>query len=100
MGHQGSYKRKIQAIEAIDKEVVGYLMNRFAETGTDYRMMILPDHPTPVCKRTHTGNPIPYLLYDSTHELIGNQAYNEASAKASGVFCEVGHELMDHLLNG
>ena len=100
MGHQGSYKRKIQAIEAIDKEVVGYLMNRFAETGTDYRMMILPDHPTPVCKRTHTGNPIPYLLYDSTHELIGNQAYNEASAKASGVFCEVGHELMDHLLKG
>ena len=96
MGHQGSCERKIQAIESIDEKVVGYIVKAMA--GEDYRMMILPDHPTPISKRTHTGDPIPYMLYDSTKEMNGCDKYNEKTAKETGIFCEEGYTLMDHLL--
>lgn len=99
MGHQGSYERKIQAIEYIDDKIVGYIMDEMEKSGEDYRMMILPDHPTPICKRTHTGDPIPYTIYDSTKEITGNESYSEKSAKASGILCEEGYTLIDHLLN-
>ncbi|MDD3402599.1 MAG: cofactor-independent phosphoglycerate mutase [Hespellia sp.] len=99
MGHQGSCERKIQAIEFIDEKIVGYIRKEMKAAGEDYRMMILPDHPTPIVKRTHTGDPIPYLLFDSTKEVIGNDEYSEKSAKKSGIFCEEGYTLIDHLLN-
>lgn len=97
MGHQGSMQRKIQAIEFIDEKVVGYITEEMK--GTDYRMMILPDHPTPIVLRTHTGDPIPYMIYDSTKDADGCESYNEKTAKQSGIFCEEGHTLIDHLLN-
>ncbi|MDD3362527.1 MAG: cofactor-independent phosphoglycerate mutase [Hespellia sp.] len=96
MGHQGSCERKIQAIESIDEKVVGYIQKAMA--GEDYRMMILPDHPTPIAKRTHTSDPIPYLLYDSTKEISGCDNYSEKTAKENGIFCEEGYTLMYHLL--
>ena len=62
-------------------------------------MLILPDHPTPIAVRTHTNQPIPYLLYDSTKKLGENLSYNECAALESGIIKKDGYQLIDHLFN-
>ena len=99
MGHQGLVNEKIEAIEKIDHLIVGPLGDALNESGEDYRMLVLPDHPTPICVRTHTTGTIPYLLYDSTKKMGENATYNEAVAKASGNVKANGYKLMDYLLN-
>ena len=97
MGHQGSVERKVQAIEYLDERVIQYVKERMDASGEDYRMMILPDHPTPICVRTHTGNPVPYMLYDSTKLQNNTWNYNEKEAGASGNVIAHGYELMEYL---
>lgn len=97
MGHQGSYEKKIQAIQYIDKNIVAYIAEELERKGVDYRMMILPDHPTPVRIRTHVADPVPYMLYDSTEKQKHNWNYNEKEAKMSGNFMAEGHKAIDHL---
>ena len=99
MGHQGLVKEKIQAIENIDHYIVKPLVERFEQSEEDYRIMILPDHPTPIVKRTHTSEPIPYLLYDSTKVLGENKSYSEKEAAKGGILKKDGYQLMDYLLN-
>lgn len=98
MGHQGGVKDKIQAIEWLDEKVIGTVVKGLEQAGEDFRMLVLPDHPTPICVRTHTGDPIPYLLYDSTKNAAGQNTYNEKSAQVSGIVWEEGYRLIDHLL--
>lgn len=98
MGHQGSAAHKIEAIEHVDKEVLGTVAEKLNQAGEDYRLLLLPDHPTPIEVRTHTGDPVPYLLYDSTKEQDGLVAYNEKTAEASGRYEEDGYRLIGHLL--
>ena len=100
MGHQGSVERKVQAIEYLDERVIQYVKERMDASGEDYRMMILPDHPTPICVRTHTGNPVPYMLYDSTKLQNNTWNYNEKEAGASGNVIAHGYELMEYLFAG
>ncbi len=97
MGHQGSAERKIQAIEYLDTRVIGPLKKALDEAGAAYRMLVLPDHPTPVRVRTHTSDSVPYLLYDSTKELDRTWNYNEKEGAASGICFPKGHTLIDHL---
>lgn len=98
MGHQGSMEDKIQAIEWLDERIIGPVKEGLEKAGEDFRMLILPDHPTPICVRTHTGTPVPYLLYDSTKAENGIVTYNEENAKKSGIVWEEGYRLIDHLL--
>lgn len=98
MGHQGSAENKIKAIEYIDDQVVGPVAEALRAAGTDFRMLILPDHPTPVRVRTHTSDPVPYLLYDSTKAAEGSGTYSEKTGKQSGKMLEEGYRLIDHLL--
>ena len=98
MGHQGSVERKVQAIEYLDQRLIARLKEALDASGEDYRMMILPDHPTPICVRTHTSDPIPYLLYDSRKAFEdGAGVYNEKAAKAGGIEVMHGYELIDKL---
>lgn len=97
MGHQGSCPNKIKAIENIDEQIIGPLSKKLDEAGVMYRMLILPDHPTPIRVRTHTGDAVPYLLYDSTKNFAGAKSYNEKTGKASGIMEEEGHTLIEHL---
>ena len=99
MGHQGLVKEKIQAIENIDRYIVGPLVEQLNESGEDYRILVLPDHPTPIRVRTHTSDPIPYLLYDSTKKLGDNAGYSETVGKENGILKEDGYKLMEYLLN-
>lgn len=98
MGHQGLIQEKIQAIENIDKHIVKTLVDEFEKAGEEYRMLILPDHPTPIRTRTHSSGPVPYLLYDSRKELGSQTAYNEKVAEENGTVWRDGYTLIDHLL--
>ena len=97
MGHQGSIERKVQSIEYLDQRVIRIVKEGLDRAGVDYRMMILPDHPTPICVRTHTGTPVPYMLYDSTAPLEKDWLYNEEEARKSGIYIAEGHKAIDHL---
>lgn len=97
MGHQGSIQKKIQAIEYLDQRVIKAVKEGLDVSGEAYRMLILPDHPTPICVKTHTGNPVPYLLYDSRKQEKHSWKYNEEEAQKSGKFLEKGHELLGYL---
>ena len=98
MGHQGSLERKLQAIESLDQRVIKVVKEGMEKAGADYRMLIMPDHPTPIAIRTHTSNPVPYLLYDSTKEETHNWNYNEKEAKLSGNYLEEGYTLLSEFL--
>ena len=97
MGHQGSAEKKVKAIEYLDARVVKPVAEGLAAAGEDFRMLVLPDHPTPVCIRTHSAEAVPFLLYDSTCPRSGNRHYNEREAAASGTYIARGHELIDYL---
>lgn len=99
MGHQGSVERKVKAIENLDEFVIGPLVRELKEKGEEFRVLILPDHPTPIRVRTHTADPVPYLLYDSTKEESHTWGYNEAEAKESGNYTAKGHEMIDVLFS-
>lgn len=99
MGHQGSTEKKVQAIEYLDTRVIGPLKEMLDAEGLSYRMLVLPDHPTPVRVRTHTAGSVPYLLYDSTNELDRTWSYNEKEGAASGICFPEGYMLIDHLFS-
>ena len=98
MGHQGSVKDKIAAIEYVDEKVLGRVVKGLEAAGEDFRVLVLPDHPTPIEVRTHTGEPVPYLLYDSTCKQAGPSVYNEKTAKDTENNWPDGYQLMGHLL--
>ena len=98
MGHQGSAEDKISAIEYIDDQVVGLVTEKLDKASVDYRMLIMPDHPTPVRVRTHTADPVPYMIYDSTRPVQGKDSYSEKSGQETGVFVKKGYTLIDRLL--
>lgn len=97
MGHQGSVPKKIEAIESLDNKVIRPVYEGLKAAGADFRMLILPDHPTPIAIRTHASEPVPYLLYDSTNELDKQWLYNEREGEASGNYIAEGHTIIDHL---
>lgn len=98
MGHQGSVEKKVQAIEYLDERVIRPVAEAMDASGEDYRLLILPDHPTPIRVRTHTADNVPYLLYDSRKDRKPERAYNEREAK-EGPFIEKGHEIMSYLFS-
>lgn len=98
MGHQGLVHEKVQSIEYLDQRLIALVKKAMDDSGEDYRMLILPDHPTPIRVRTHTGSPVPFLLYDSTHPEKKKAKYNEAEAAAAGDFEPDGYKLIDRLI--
>jgi 2,3-bisphosphoglycerate-independent phosphoglycerate mutase len=99
-GHNGNVQEKIRAIERIDREMLGPILGRAREKG-DLKILLLPDHPTPVAIRTHAQEPVPFVFYPapaglSTHP---GKRYTEADARASGQFVPAGTLLIGHLLS-
>ena len=98
MAHQGSLEDKILAIEYIDQRVLPVILNGLRASGEDFRLLILPDHLTPVKKRTHVGDPVPYLLYDSRKDVAGCENFCEKAAMEKGDLIDPGHELIRKFL--
>ena len=99
MGHQGSVDKKVKAIENLDEHVIKPIVQGMNDAGEDYRLVILPDHPTPICIRTHTGDDVPYLLFDSKKKEEHTWKYNERGAAQTGKYIEEGHKLIDYLFS-
>ena len=98
MGHQGSVERKVQAIRYLDEKVIGPAVEKLTASGEEFRLLVLPDHPTPIRVRTHTSDNVPYLLYDSRFPQSHDWSYSEAEGRKSGNFVAQGHKLMDKFL--
>lgn len=98
MGHQGNLAHKIQSIEEIDRKIISVVKMALDKAGEPYRILVLPDHPTPVSKRAHTSDPVPYVLYDSTRVLKKLDTFSEKTAEASGIFQPEGYRLMEQLI--
>ena len=95
--HQGNVKDKVKSIEIIDREVIGPIKEALDRQGFDYKMMILPDHYTPVSARTHTSEPVPFMIYDSSRKAYNKlERFDEFSAKKTGLYFKEGYKLLDH----
>lgn len=97
-GHRGEADNKKYAVEMIDEKVIGYLKEKLENAGIEYKMMILPDHPTPIKLKTHVSDPVPYIIYNSRKEVENKREYNEKSAAATGVYVAEGYTLMEKFL--
>lgn len=98
MGHQGNAAHKVQSIEHIDAEILGPIYEELLKKQVPCRIMVLPDHPTPVCVRTHTMAPVPYLIYDSRHQKKAIGRFTEQEAADSGNYEPLGYRLLDRLI--
>ncbi|MBR5007021.1 MAG: cofactor-independent phosphoglycerate mutase [Clostridia bacterium] len=101
-GHRHEIPEKILSIEYIDARVVGPIEKELRDAGEDFRMLILPDHPTPLVLRTHTHDAVPYIIYDSRQKFMQNPGakYDENFARLTGVYVPEGHKLMDRFIEG
>ena len=98
-GHQGEMESKIWAIEQIDQQVLGLILAEM-DNFDDLRLLIMPDHPTPIRIRTHTSDPVPFMLYDKNHPQASSaRAFHETTA-AEGIFFADGYQLMDYFIKG
>ncbi|MDE6565818.1 MAG: cofactor-independent phosphoglycerate mutase [Clostridia bacterium] len=95
-GHQGDSKGKVKSIELIDEKVVGYILKELADE--DLRILVCPDHPTPLITKTHSSEPIPFIIYDSTCIKQGVSAYTESECAKTGIMLNSGEELVEMFL--
>lgn len=98
-GHRAEADNKVLSIELIDQKILKPVYEYLVSTGEDFRIMILPDHPTPIRARTHTIDPVPFMIYDSTRESVGVETFTEESAAAKQDYIPHGHTLMELLVN-
>ena len=98
-GHRFELENKVKSIELIDEKVLRIVKEEMDLLGEEYSLMFLPDHPTPLSLRTHTADPVPFLIYRSNKELSNpHQTYDEKGGSKTGILFEKGHELMDHFI--
>ena len=98
MGHQGRIQDKVKSIEYLDSRLIAPIKAAMEAAGEDYRMLILPDHPTPLAIRTHTADPVPYLIYDSTRQLRKRDRLTEENARQADNFQPDGYKLLEEFI--
>ena len=94
-GHAGSVKDKVSSIESIDKEVVARLRSW---SGNSLRVLVMPDHPTPIQVQTHTAEPVPFMLWGEGIISDGSERFTENEAGITGFFIEEGYKIMGRLV--
>ncbi len=99
-GHRHEIENKIKAIELIDEKIVTPIVKALDESGEDYSILVMPDHPTPLALKTHTSEPVPFVIYRNNNEMdSGIKGYDEQQAKSTGAYINEGYTLMDRFLN-
>ncbi len=98
-GHQGNIEEKIKAIENIDSLVLGPILEEMKQFG-NYKIMVLPDHPTPISLMTHTSDPVPYVIFDSRNPMDNKDATYCEEDGVYGTFVEQGYTLMEKFIKG
>jgi len=97
-GHNGDAREKVRALEAVDREVVGPLLEALASRGRDWRMLVAPDHETPLDLRTHEAEPVPFAVMGKDFEGKRARSMTESDARRAGLYVERGHTLMEYFL--
>ena len=97
-GHRAELENKVRAVELIDQKILAPVYEYLKQSGEDFRIMVLPDHPTPIRLRTHTILPVPFFIYDSGTAHKGVECFCEASAEATGNYLPQGFRLMEQLI--
>ena len=97
-GHRAEIENKVLSIELIDEKILKPVYEYFKNCGEDFKIMVLPDHPTPLRIRTHTITPVPFFIYSSNNEVEGVDTWNEFSAQQTGNYIRDGYKLMDVLV--
>lgn len=97
-GHEGSIEKKIKAIEDFDKKVLGTMLKRIKKSKLKIKILVLPDHPTPIRYMTHTSDPVPFVIYDSTNPRKGPVAFSEKALKKAKIRLRDGHNLLKKYL--
>lgn len=97
-GHRGEADNKVRAIELIDEQVVGPIVRALETSGEEFSILLMPDHPTPIATKTHSREPVPYLIYRSNNPVCGAEEYSEAAALEKGLFIPNGVTLMKRFL--
>ena len=98
-GHRAELDNKILSIEKIDAEILKPVYDYLAGSGEDFKILVLPDHPTPICKRTHTMDSVPFIMYSSNKEEKGIDCYCEETAENTGLYISKGENLMELFIN-
>jgi len=99
-GHMGDVEKKIQALEDFDEKVVGTVLKGMAHR-QDYRILLMPDHPTAIALKTHVAEPVPFVLYSPSElRANGSVGYNEKDAAKTGIVAEKAYRLMESLIEG
>lgn len=99
-GHQGDFRLKIKAIEDIDRIVVGTIINEAPKRFKKFKILLLPDHPTPIKIRTHTADPVPFVIYDSQNIEQRDRKFSEEIVQSPDIKIENGFKLMDFFIKG
>ena len=97
-GHRGEIENKVYSIEKISEEILRPVYGYLRECGEDFKIMVLPDHPTPLEIRTHSSEPVPYFIYDSRREQDGVQCFTEENCAAVNNYLPNGYELLGRMI--
>ena len=98
MGHQGNVNNKVKAIEYLDERIIKPVYEELTAAGIDFKMLVMPDHPTPICCRTHTREAVPFMIYDSADRKEGTGVYTEKYAASTGIEVMEGYTLLDRFI--
>jgi 2,3-bisphosphoglycerate-independent phosphoglycerate mutase len=98
-GHEGNIREKVRAIENIDRKIIGPVFN-VLQKYKEFRMLVLPDHYTPISKKTHTSEPVPFTIYSSDSVKESKLSFSESNAKKTGLKVKKGFKLMSHFIEG
>ena len=97
-GHHGEMKEKIWSIEQIDEKIMGPVLDYLRAPGEPWAALVMPDHPTPLAKLTHTGDPVPFALLRSDDERPGARRFTESAAAEAGLFLDPACRIMERLV--
>ena len=97
-GHRAETENKVLSVELIDQKILAPVYEYLKATAEDFKILVLPDHPTPIEIRTHSMEPVPFFLYDSRKDVCGVTTFTEASAAETGLYIPDGFTLMERVI--
>lgn len=97
-GHRAELENKIISVEKIDKLILEPVFEYLKDSGEDFSILVLPDHPTPICRRTHTMEPVPFFIYSSDKKEIGVEKYSEKNCASTKLYVPNGYKLLDSFI--
>ncbi len=97
-GHRAETENKVLSISLIDEKILKPVYEYLRDSGEDFKIMVLPDHPTPIRLRTHTIDPVPFMIYSSLEDKAGVDTFSEESAAKTGLYIPYGYKLMELLV--